>query len=239
MVEVECRTRREDGVTLVAAVVRNDTGVRRRVRIEHTLDGPTWPPRRHGVPVEGWDGNGYVTTVAADGQTAVGFASPAPPESPSVRVASDRRAIPKDGERRQTADATAGGVIRRLGDPSPPVDAVPAGDPGPSAADDGSGSAAAWRDTGDDALPPPVAEWFQSVASRLDTAENCADATTLGEATDAVDRAGSLNDVESAVDRLEDDAAALRAVERRAEALGGRIERAAESVPVTTLRALS
>jgi outer membrane murein-binding lipoprotein Lpp len=239
MVEVECRTQRRDGVTLVAAVVRNDTSVRRRVRVEHTLDGPTWPPRRHGVPAEGWDGAGYVTTVAAGGRAAVGFASPAPAASPSVRVTEHHRVDPEDDDTAASASETAGDVVRRLGDPSPPGDAVPA-DSGPSISDDRREGESAGRDEYDDSeLPPPVAEWFRAVAAHLETAENCADATTLREATRAVEDAGSLDDVEATVDRLEADAAALRAAERRAGTLADRARRAADSVPVATLRALS
>lgn len=239
MVEVECRTQRRDGVTLVAAVVRNDTSVRRRVRVEHALDGPTWPPRRHGVPAEGWDGDTYVTTVAAGDRVAVGFASPAPPESPSVTVTEHHRIDPEDDGMAATESETAGDVVRRLGDPSPPGDAVPAASD-PSITDENRDGATAGREEyGDSELPPPVAEWFRTVAARLETVENCADATTLREATRAVEDAGSFDDVEATVDRLEADAAALRAVERRAGTLADRATRAAGSVPVATLRTLS
>jgi hypothetical protein len=238
MVEVECRTERREGVTLVAAVVINNTSVRRRVRVEHALDGPTWPPRRHGVPVEGWNGSAYVATVAAGDRTAVGFASPAPPESPAVSVTENRRVDPADGE--TETPATAEDVVRRLGDPSPPVDAVPMAGDGSSSADASPDAAALGSGPNADAdLPSPVAEWFRTVVSRLETAENCTDAATLREATRAVEDAGSLDDVKATVDRLEADAAALRAVERRAGALADRTARAAGSVPLATLRTLS
>jgi hypothetical protein len=236
MVEVDCRTERREGVTLVAAVVRNDTSVRRRVRVEHALDGPTWPPRRHGVPVEGWHGSAYVATVAAGGRTAVGFASPAPPESPAVSVTEHRRVDPADGE--TGTPATAEDVVRRLGDPSPPGDAVPMASDGSSSAD-ATPDAAALGTAPNADLPSPVVEWFRTVVSRLETAEDCADAATLREATGAVEGAGSLDDVEATVDRLEADAAALRAVEHRAGALADRTARAAGSVPLATLRTLS
>lgn len=71
------RTVRSDGVTLVELLVA--ASCPHRVRVESRLDGPVWPPRENGRPVEGWDGRGVATTVD-EGTTAFGFATPAPPD---------------------------------------------------------------------------------------------------------------------------------------------------------------
>jgi len=231
MVEVECRTRREDGVTLVAAVVENGTDVRRRVRLESALDGPTLPPRRRGVPAEGWDGDAVTVTLDPGERTGVGFASRASPASPPVRVAEDRREIP-DGpaDKVDTSGEGPSALVRRLGDPAPPRDAVPAANAVAAGSD---------RDDPDGDLPEPVAEWFGTVESRVRTVEACAGAETLPEATAAVGEAGGLGAMECAVERAEDDAAALRAVERRAAALADRAEGSAAATDLAALRTLS
>lgn len=76
-------TVRTGDVTLVESLV---TAARpHRVRVESRLDGPVWPPRRDGRPVDGWDERGVSTTVDA-GTTAFGFATPAPPEGAVVEL---------------------------------------------------------------------------------------------------------------------------------------------------------
>jgi hypothetical protein len=76
-------TVRTGGVTLVEVVV---TAARpHRVRLESRLDGPVWPPRREGRPVDGWDGRGVSATVE-EGTTAFGFATPASPAGTPVEL---------------------------------------------------------------------------------------------------------------------------------------------------------
>ena len=252
MVEIACRTERREGVTLVEAVVRNDDGVTRRVRLEHALDGPVWPPRRRGVPVDDWNADAVERTLSPGESAGVGFASPVPPESPPVRVAESRR-VDEEAERRGdrgggpagtdaddaskvSAAADAAGVMCDLGDPSPPRDAVP------PPVDPGSGPTAdteATNETTNQEFPVPVAEWFAAVEARVETVEDCAAATSLPEATDAVGDAGDLAAVETALDRLPADAAALRAAGRRAESLADRADAVDGEVPVTALRTLS
>lgn len=83
MPTLEVETVRTGGVTLVESLV---TAARpHRVRVESRLDGPVWPPRRDGRPVDGWDERGVSTTVDA-GTTAIGFATPAPPEGTAVEL---------------------------------------------------------------------------------------------------------------------------------------------------------
>lgn len=68
---------RADGVTFVELLVEADRP--HRVRVESRLDGPVWPPRTAGRPVEGWDAAGVSTRVDA-GTMPLGFATPARPE---------------------------------------------------------------------------------------------------------------------------------------------------------------
>ena len=76
-------TVRTGDVTLVEALVTTERP--HRVRIESRLDGPVWPPRRDGRPLDGWDDRGIATTVDA-GTTAFGFATPAPPREPAAEL---------------------------------------------------------------------------------------------------------------------------------------------------------
>ncbi|SFR86891.1 hypothetical protein SAMN05216559_0278 [Halomicrobium zhouii] len=120
MVSLTCDADHRDGVTLVT--VRLDgAGVAQRVRLTNRLDGPVWPPRRHGVPAAGWNDDGFETVVPADGVVAVGYASPAPAVDAPVAVVD--REIVEDGADEEPA--TAADALRDLGDPSPPRDAVP------------------------------------------------------------------------------------------------------------------
>lgn len=125
MTELEWTVRREGDVTLVEAVVSREAAVVSEdpaltVTVESLLDGPVWPPRRDGVPIAGWSGRRFETAVSAGERVAVGFASPAAPADPPVEIADRTR-----GAVRSSDDATPSDVLRALGDPSPPRDAVP------------------------------------------------------------------------------------------------------------------
>jgi len=112
-------------VTLVEAVLSRESAPvsedpALRVTVESRL-APVWPPRRDGVPIAGWSGKRFETAVPAGERVAVGFATPAEPADPPVEIVDhDRGAV-------SSADgATPSDVLRALGDPSPPRDAVPA-----------------------------------------------------------------------------------------------------------------
>lgn len=139
MTELEWTVRREGGVTLVEAVVsREEPSVSAdpalAVTVESLLEGPVWPPRRDGVPIAGWSGRRYETPVPAGGRVAVGFASPAAPADPPVRIADRSR-----GEVRSADDASPSDVLRALGDPCPPREAVPSPGSTDRRRDDGAG----------------------------------------------------------------------------------------------------
>lgn len=124
MVELEVETERRDCVTFVAATVHNDGTAARRVSLRTELR-PVWPPRRQGVPAAGWDEGGVRLTVPAGRTRGVGFATPAAPREPVLRVA-DVTAV-ASGDDAETAEPTPEHVVRALGDPTPPADAVPVG----------------------------------------------------------------------------------------------------------------
>jgi hypothetical protein len=130
MVEFDWAWTRRDGVTFVSVRVHND-GVARRVCVESRLDGPVWPPRREGVPEAGWTDEGFEGVVGGGETRAMGFATPAEPADPPVTITGTERA---DGDCDDAGphhadvpavDATAASVVRALGDPVVPRDAVP------------------------------------------------------------------------------------------------------------------
>lgn len=145
MVELDVETERRDCVTFVAATVRNDGTAARRLRLRTPLR-PVWPPRRQGVPAAGWYDGGVTLTVPAGRRRGVGFATPASPDGTVLTVA---ESVPADDGAGSVADVTAGEevpagdevtpehVVRALGDPTPPADAVPVAGDGTAGCDGG------------------------------------------------------------------------------------------------------
>ncbi|SEK92548.1 DUF7857 domain-containing protein [Haloferax larsenii] len=123
-----------DAVALVTVRFDNTTPVDQRVRLRNRLDGPVLPPRRSGVPEDGWDKTGFEGVVPADSTLAVGYAcavdgteangsSLTPEDAVSVDVLGrdDSEAIPQQ--------ASPEDAIRELGPCRPPADVVPAPQP--------------------------------------------------------------------------------------------------------------
>lgn len=140
MVSLTCSASRTEGVTLVTGRVENGDDRARRVRLESRLDGPVWPPRRQGRPVSGWDADGFECVLSAGETRALGYASPAEPAEPPMVVADTEPVDPDTDDASFTPHApvpevedTPDGVVRALGSPVPPRDAVP--DPDPVAVD--------------------------------------------------------------------------------------------------------
>jgi len=224
MVTFDCEWTRADGVTLVTARLR---GVEEptRVTVRNALDGPVWPPRREGVPVAGWDDTGF-SAVLDPGDHALGYASPAEPSDPPARLV-DTTPMP-EGTDGLSSDHD---VVRELGDPSPPADAVPVtDDPGVDP------TATAGRPT-ESPLPTAVADWLANVEDRVERAEQLADAESLPAATEAVRSAGSLDEVRTLAERGDRDVRTLRRLAARAESLADRRE--AAGIPVETLARLA
>ena len=137
MVNLDCRAESRAGISLVTLVVENPTKIARRVRVANRLDGPVWPPRREGVPEAGWDDGGFEGVVAPGEFRAWGYACPASAEEPPAEVVWTERAGETERTRRTERagdsdsfadERTPEGVVRKLGDPRPPADAVPTGE---------------------------------------------------------------------------------------------------------------
>ncbi|UPV75903.1 hypothetical protein M0R89_07550 [Halorussus limi] len=174
MPELDWRVERRAGIALVKLTVRNPTDAARRVRVGNRLSGPVWPPRREGVPTAGWDGGGFEGVVAARDRRALGYASPlGAPADRAAESGSDRAVESPDSAAEPPAElvwseragesasetapdafadeATPEGVVRALGDPRPPADAIPAP------------NAPAETDT---SVPGPVESWLSAVEER-------------------------------------------------------------------------
>ncbi|WP_135854860.1 DUF7857 domain-containing protein [Halorussus salinus] len=227
MLELDSQVERRAGVALVTLVVRNPSDVPRRVRIADLLAGPIWPPRCEGVPAAGWDDGGFEGVVPARDRRALGYASPVDesdadaPRGPEVSHDSDALANPpaeivwseragSSESRSETdpeevaADGTPEGVVRSLGDPRPPADAVPTPDSPAaesSAADSSADSVSSVSESEtDDApvpdrpIPEPVEEWLSAVEERADARPGesgpglrPADRAALGTVADRID----------------------------------------------------
>lgn len=197
MASLDWHLRSVDGITLVELVVRSQRD--ERIRVESALD-PVWPPRTQGVPVEGWDETGFSGTVEAGDPLVLGYASPADPVEPPARLDTPRD--PNGG-----TDIDARSLVRALGDPAPPREAVPE-----------HGSPIGEHNE--------VEEWFDAVEERLVVAQRLAAATDAAEARAAVDTAGGI----AAVRRL---ATALEADEQRLDRLARQVARLDERVSAT------
>ena len=156
MVTFDCSASHHDGVTLVTVHLR-DLDVPTRVTVRNCLDGPVWPPRTEGLPEAGWSATGF-SGVLAPGSHALGYATPARAEGSPAELADAVAAPEADpvGER----SARPADVVRELGDPSPPGDAVPAAEPtappvspGTISSEDDSG-----RPSTPDSEGPPISE---------------------------------------------------------------------------------
>lgn len=249
MVTVESGATAVDGVTLVTVRVSGD-GVARRVRVEQRLDGPVWPPRREGRPVAGWDETGYEGTVPAEGRLVLGYATPAPPDSPPVSV--EEGAVVEETDAAGIADDPTA-VLQRLGDPSPPRDAVSlpdsdAGTPtstGDRAPDEPTGTdergpereSAQTRTARDGRAADPVTAWLDRVEDRVRTVERLDAIETVPDASEAVGATGGLAACRRTTRASEADRRRLLAVAARARRLADRIE--STDPPIETLERLA
>ncbi len=244
MATLECHTTSSDGVTLVELVVTSDT--RERVRVENCLDGPVWPPRRQGVPEDGWTDSGYEGDVGPDDRLVAGYATPADPSDPPARLVSvdstddDSAVTPRD-------------VVRALGDPRPPREGVAVPDeshePPPSAKSTETGSteppekvgnSPEWgheHATTEGSLPPAVEAYLTRVRERLDEAEGLAGPSTAGEASDALAAVGGPEAAATMQEQLAADGERLARLGAECERLVARIN--AVDVPVETLERLA
>lgn len=235
-------TVRDETPTLVELLVSNDRSPM-RVRIANRLDGPVWPPRRRGVPASGWDADGVTCTLSSGERRGLGYASPASPADPPAEIVRTEPVLPDaDRSGRSTprfdgqdlpdlsdvpdVDATPAGVVRALGDPRPPRDAVPVDrDETPSTEAPTTGP-----------VPDGVADWLADVEDRVSRAETLADARALDVAGEELVHVGGVTGAGRLVERVQRDEMTLRAVSRKAEALASRA--ATADVPLESYRRL-
>lgn len=226
------RERPANRVTFVELLASNPTTQARRVRIANRLDGPVWPPRRDGVPESGWDDGGFEGIIPAEETVPLGYTCPAEPTTEPAELLWTERAAatadePNSGERFATGRPTeAADVVRALGDPRPPRDAVPL----PS------------RETGETKsidLPDSVSRWLAAVEKRTERAEALANASALPAAAHEVEQVGGLDEVEMLVARLEADAETLATVAERTATLRDRADERAAAVPVDCFERLA
>ncbi|MFB6109156.1 MAG: hypothetical protein ABEJ82_10030 [Haloplanus sp.] len=244
----------ETGVSLVTVELSNPAPVARRVRVQNRLDGPVLPPRRAGVAEAGWSETGFEGVVPAEGRRVLGYACPSAPTTPPVSVTDEGRA---DDDADGSSPAS---VVRSLGDPRPPADAVPDAPPAPTRPDgptdwteadddaervgdaeterdadgvDATGVASETTDEsgdGTEGVPTAVESWLVAVDRRIERGERFTDAS-VETAADALSECESVSALSR---RLSADADALHRVAIRAEALSARAE--AVDVPVEDLR---
>jgi len=244
MVTFDCSASHHDGVTLVTVHLR-DLDVPTRVTVRNCLDGPVWPPRCEGLPEAGWTETGF-SGVLAPGSHALGYATPARPEGQPAELA-DAVGVPGADSVGARSDRPAD-VVRELGDPSPPGDAIPTtehvrhstpnvavGGNGAPGEDDAVPRSPDPEDGCTAHLPPALGPWLAEMERRADTAEALADAETLSEATRAIRKAGGLSEARALADA--GDETQLRLLARRARRLADR--RAGATIPAETLATLA
>lgn len=258
MVNLRARTVGLQDATLVTATLEGAT-VPTRVTVQNRLAGPVWPPRRGGVPAEGWDESGWEGVLPAGETVAIGYACPAPAVDPPLEVAATEPA-----EATGEAFGSAASVLRALGSPAPPRKAVPGagpdgdGEAGPDRVgqrtsdrsaenarheaddegpEDGHALAAAGPSSGGSGcvpmveveLPEAVVSWLDQVETRLERAEALADGEAGSRPTGSAPQAGSPA-ARRLEERLAGDAEQLRELTKRATALADRAERAEAAI---------
>lgn len=205
MVSLDWNMTRNGGVTLVELLVTSEIAA--RVHVESRLE-PVWPPRRQGVPAAGWNRTKFEGTVGSDSRLAFGYASPAQPQEPPAEIVSTE---PVD----ERTEPTAREIVRTLGEPGPPRDAVPF--------DDGE-------------LAEPT-EWLDAVEKRLATARELDGAGDAQEVRDVVDALGGIEAVRTLRERLEEDRRRLDRIQRRTSRVADRLD--AVEIPLATLERIA
>lgn len=223
MARLDCTQESLDGVTLVECRLASEA--RERVTLEATHEAPIWPPRRQGVPAAGWDEPRWTGVVPADGPLALGYATPAEPSDPPMRI------VDSDPPPDKATTPGPRAVIRALGDPRPPRDAV---EP-----DGGQSVECAPSDhrPPNNADPPAIdpEAGLDAIERRLERAERLAAVDSVAAAQSAVDAVGGLEAVRALEDQLDRDRDALDRLRARVGALH---DRASVDVPVADLERL-
>lgn len=233
---------RAGGVTFVELLITTEHAA--SVRIESELT-PVWPPRRQGVPVAGWEGNSFETTVAADDRLVVGYASPAEPDGQPATVESQ----PTDSAG-SDSEVDPQTLLRALGEAKPPRDLVPGAPRTGHQIGERAGSTAdeQYRDTAvsprrreqrtaansqrtaghpgqtDDGSIRALESWFSAVEKRLAKAEQLASIESADQATAELDAIGGIGGVRQLQAQLAADREQLARLSDRQQQLSNRLE---------------
>ena len=226
MARLDCRTHRLADSTLVECHVRSDR--RERVTVEPTHDAPCWPPRRQGVPAAGWTAEGWTGTVGPESPRALGYATPAAPDDPPARIAASEPA------RDDPEPASPRDVLRALGDPRPPRDAVQP-DGGRTASRERSADRSSPEPTDADGPTSHDERRLAVIEARVAQAEALSSVSSVDAARSAVADAGGIEAVRALVAQLSRDRAHLERLQRRAGDLRARAD---VEVPVDDLARL-
>lgn len=142
------------GITLVSVVVTNPHDEPVRFRLANELDGPVWPPRTNGRIEAGWDADGYEGVLDPGERVSIGYATPAPEESPAAVIervervegsdprsdnGREGRSPPQPGGEQAAGSGPLSGferALRSFQDPRPPRDVLL---PGPAVSKDREG----------------------------------------------------------------------------------------------------
>ncbi|MFB6090025.1 MAG: hypothetical protein ABEJ97_03110 [Halobellus sp.] len=219
------------GVALVRVELHSDVDADVRVRISNRLDGPVLPPRTEGVPASGWDDEGFSGRLPADGTLGVGYACPAV-DGDSVDPVAVELLGPSDATE-PGSSPDVGTTVRDLGRAVPPADAVPADPAGVvGSGSDRTDGKSGESDRPEPSIPDALSAWFDAVTTRVERAERLTDASAV-EAVSVLEACDGPAAAAELPDRLEADAAALRATLERVERLVSRAE-AADPDPVAS-----
>jgi hypothetical protein len=229
-----------DRTALIQFQLCNPAPVDQRVRVQNQLDGPVLFPRRRGVPEAGWDREGFVGTVPATEQWGLGYACPAPIETPPISIEAARE--PTSVESVPDPDQTPAEVVRTYGEGTPPATVVasradrstPTNER--ATANDREQTTSPNQQDSNAALPLEVTAWLNDVEARIASIERL-QGPALADATAALVETDGLDPALETVESLPDDAAALRAIATRATALAERAEEV--DVPAEALRRLT
>lgn len=112
MVEMSSSTKRQNGVTLVRATVRNTKTTTQRVSARSRVDGPTWLPEHNGVPSPEWTKETWTAVLDPGEVRGFGFATPAEPTDTPVEIVSVSRSEETEPDNED--------IIASLEDWSPP-----------------------------------------------------------------------------------------------------------------------
>ncbi|MFB6113561.1 MAG: hypothetical protein ABEJ58_05600 [Halodesulfurarchaeum sp.] len=118
--QLQTSTTVDGGVTFVTVRAHNSAANPVRFQVASTLDGPVWPPRRHGHVERGWTGEEYEGVLAPGSSCWFGFATPAEPDDEVVTLTVQDPIAESIDESDSSGYRETAEIIRAFSDPRPP-----------------------------------------------------------------------------------------------------------------------